>query len=76
MISSQLHRAKQSTFPPGHPPATAPLTRSCLPTPTAAVFSAFFQLISPGFALPSPRYRPSQSLSSQIYTTIDVPNSP
>jgi len=58
MISSQLHRAKQSTLPPGHPPATAPLTRSCLPTPTAAVLFASFQLLSPGFALPSPQYRP------------------
>jgi hypothetical protein len=33
MTSSQLHRAKNSTLPAGHPPATAPPTRSSLPTP-------------------------------------------
>src|SRR5215813_7313929 len=72
MISSQLPRAKPSTLPAGHPPATAPPTRLRLPTPTAAVFSAFFQLLSPGLALPSPHSRPSQSFSSPICTPIDT----
>jgi len=76
MISSQLPPAKPSTLPAGHPPQRHRLPDCVSHPPTAAMFSAFFQLLSPGFALPSPQYRPSQSLSSPIYPTIDVPNSP
>src|SRR5262252_6332448 len=72
MISSQLPRAKPSTLRAGHPPATAPRTRLPVPTHTAAVFSAFFHVLSPCLARPSPRYRPSQSFSSPISTPIDT----
>src|SRR5262249_13006740 len=72
----RLPRAKPSTLLAGHPPAMAPHTRLPVPTRTATVFSAFLHVLSPGLARPSPRYRPSQSLSSPICATIDIANSP
>src|SRR5215813_2824479 len=75
MISSQLHRAKQSTLPPGHPPATAPFTRSCLPTPHCR---RAFRLLPTALArlrTPIAPISPPQCLSSPIYATIDAPNS-
>ena len=73
VILSPLASRKVVPLCAGHPSPTAPPARLRVPNPTAAVFSPFYQVLSPGPALASSRHRQPQIPSSPIYAIIVLP---
>jgi hypothetical protein len=76
MISFPTPSRKSNHLPAGHPPVTAPPTRSPASTRASAVYSPFFRVLSLCHALTSYPYRFSRTLLSPILATVGTPKSP